>query len=151
MSDLAWVQALGDDLDEKDLPWFIEPTDDIPSPEIERQASFIKQMATLAPSVDIVAIPNAGKSSEWERIQRHKEGARAGALDLVVTWEPTCQGDRGVAFPEFKSGKGKPTPAQRRRLNFYFRTGHLTGVYRRPETLIEHLRERGCPIRAVRS
>lgn len=125
--------------DTDDLPWFIEPKDRDPTPEIKRQERFIKMMARLAPAVDVLAIPNAGKSSDWERIQRWREGARRGALDLVITW------NRGVMFAEFKDGQKMPTPAQRERLNRYYRMGHWTGVYRNAETLMAHLRERGAP------
>jgi len=138
-----------DDFDRPDEPWFIEPKDKLPGTELQRQKTFIDIMAALAPSVDIVAIPNAGKSTDWERIQRWKEGARRGALDLVVTWEPTCQGDRGVCFPEFKDGQKMPSRAQRDRLNRYFRMGHACGVFRTAEALIAYLRDRGCPIRPV--
>jgi hypothetical protein len=140
-----------DDFDEPDEPWFIEPKDKLVGSEIQRQSTFLKMMATLAPNVDIVAIPNAGKATEWERLQRWKEGARRGALDLVVTWEPTCQGDRGIAFPEFKDGKKMPDKDQRARLNRYYRMGHACGVFRTADVLIEYLRDRGCPIRPFNS
>lgn len=140
--------AIQEDLD--DEPWFIEPKDRNPAPELDRQKTFLAMLARLGPACDAVAIPNAGKSTDWERIQRWKEGARAGALDLVVTWAPTRPDDRGVFFPEFKDGQKMPTPAQRDRLNRYFRMGHHCGVYRNPETLIEHLRAAGAPIRSAR-
>jgi hypothetical protein len=135
----------------EDEPWFIEPKDRNPAPELDRQKTFLAMLARLGPACDAVAIPNAGKSTDWERVQRWKEGARAGALDLVGTWAPTRPDDRGVFFPEFKDGKKMPTPAQRDRLNRYFRMGHRCGVYRKPETLIEHLRAAGAPIRSARS
>lgn len=133
-----------DDFNKPDEPWFIEAKDKSPASEIQRQSTFLKMMATLAPAVDVVAIPNAGKATDWERIQRWREGARKGALDLVVTWPG------GVAFPEFKDGQKMPSPAQRERLNRYFKMGHHTGVFRTAETLISFLRDRGCPIREAR-
>lgn len=129
-----------DDLEElTDAPWFLEPRDDDPAPEFDRQRAFVNQMARIAPSIDVLAIPNAGKSSDWERLRRHAEGARRGALDLIITW------NRGVMFAEFKDGKGMPTKDQRERLNRYYRQGHHCGVYRKPETLIAHLRSLGAP------
>lgn len=122
-----------------DLPWFIEPKDKDPTSELKRQQSFIALMARIAPNVDIVAIPNAGKATDWERVQRWKEGARAGALDLVITWEG------GVAFAEFKNGTSMPTPQQRARLNLYFAMRHHTGVFRTGDCLVEFLRDRGAP------
>lgn len=125
--------------DERDEPWFIEPKDNDPASELKRQRLFLSRLKMQAPAVDAVAIPNAGKSTDWERVQRWKEGARAGALDLVITW------NRGVFFAEFKDGQKMPTRAQRDRLNTYFRQCHRCGVYRNADTLLQHLREAGAP------
>jgi hypothetical protein len=122
-----------------DEPWFIEPRDDMPESEYARQRAFLSRIAREAPAVDVVAIPNAGKSTDWERVRRWNEGARRGALDLVITW------NRGVLFAEFKDGRKMPSPCQRDRLNRYYRMGHRTGVYRTAECLIGHLREAGAP------
>lgn len=124
---------------EEDLPWFIEPKDKDPASELDRQRTFLSRMKALAPAIDVLAIPNAGKSSDWERIQRWKEGARRGALDLIITW------NRGVMFAEFKDGQKMPTKDQRERLNRYYRMGHHCGVFRNADTLIEHLRSLGAP------
>lgn len=123
---------------------FAEATDNDPRPEIDRQRHFLALMAVLGPTVDCLAIPNAGKATEWERIQRWKEGARAGALDLQMTWAV-----RGIFFAEFKNGKKGPSSAQIDRLNRYHEQGHPCGLYRTAETLIAHLREAGAPIRAA--
>ena len=120
-------------------PWFIEPKDKDSKSEIQRQALFLSRLRTLAPAVDALAIPNAGKSTEWERLARYREGARRGALDLVITWK------FGVIFAEFKNGTSMPSKDQEERLNRYFRMGHHCGVYRKPETLIGHLRGLGAP------
>lgn len=138
MTSLADLLAEPED---QDAPWFIEPKDSKPASEVQRQMTFLAMMGRLAPAVDVLAIPNAGKATDWERIQRWKEGARRGALDLIITW------NHGVFFAEFKDGKKMPSPAQRDRLNRYFRMGHHCGVYRTAEKLIAHLREAGCPIR----
>ena len=134
------MAAVFDHLEEaSDEPWFCEPKDNDPTPEIDRQMLFLSRLKVLAPAVDALAIPNSGKRSDWERIQRWKEGARRGALDLVLTWKT------GVFFAEFKDSDGMPTPAQRDRLNLYYRQGHHCGVYRNPDTLLEHLRSAGAP------
>lgn len=135
-----------DDFEEKDQPWFIEPKDKDPDPEIDRQIAFLARLGREAPRVSAVAIPNAGKRSDWERLQRWREGAVAGALDLDLTWKPERPDDRGVFFAEFKDGDGMPTTAQRRRLNRLFKQGHGCGVYRTAATLIAHLRDAGAPI-----
>lgn len=133
----------------EDEPWFIEAKDSNPASELQRQMTFLSMMAQLGPTCDVLAIPNAGKASDWERIQRWKEGARAGALDLLITWHVNLPG-HGVFLAEMKNGKSLPTPAQRDRLNRYYRQGHGCGVYRKPETLIAHLRDAGAPIREAR-
>jgi hypothetical protein len=125
--------------DAADEPWFIEPKDKDPASEIKRQSLFLSRLKILAPAVDALAIPNAGKSTDWQRIQRWREDARRGALDLVITWETD------VFFAEFKDGDGMPTKDQRERLNRYYRMGHKCGVYRNPDTLLEHLRGLGAP------
>jgi hypothetical protein len=122
--------------DAADEPWFIEPKDKDPASEIERQSLFLSRLKILAPAVDALAIPNAGKSTDWQRIQRWREGARRGALDLILTWQPARIDDRGVFFAEFKDGDGMPTKDQRERLNRYYRMGHKCGVYRNPERAI---------------
>ncbi|WP_010339908.1 hypothetical protein [Sphingobium yanoikuyae] len=136
--------------DDADEPWFIEPKDRDPEPELKRQMAFLSMLARLGPACDAVAIPNAGKATDWERVQRWKEGARAGALDLLITWSVDLPG-HGVFLAEFKDGKKMPTPAQRDRLNRYYRQGHGCGVFRKPETLIAHLRAAGAPIAEARA
>lgn len=138
------------DIEDRDEPWFIEPKDRDSTSEDKRQGLFLSRLKKLAPAIDAVAVPNAGKRSDWERLQRWREGARAGALDLVLTWKPTpwhptygC--DRGVFFAEFKDGKKMPTPAQRDRLNLHYRQGHHCGVYRNADTLLNHLFDAGAP------
>jgi hypothetical protein len=38
-----------------------------------------------------------------------------------------------------------PSIDQRERLNRYYRMGHHCGVYRKPDTLLAHLRDLGAP------
>lgn len=140
------MSSFFDDLEElTDAPWFLEPRDRDPASEFDRQTAFLSKIHRLAPSIDVLAIPNAGKGTDWERVRRWREGARAGALDLKMTWKPTRPGDRGVFFAEMKDGQKMPTKDQRDRLNRYFRQGHGCGVFRKPETLIDHLRRAGAP------
>jgi len=129
----------------RDEDWFKERRDRDPASEFTRQVHFLAALKKMAPKVDALAVPNAGRSSDWERIRRHKEGARAGALDLQMTWKPTRPDDRGIFFAEFKDGDGVPSKAQRERLNLYFRQGHKCGVYRTGAQLLLHLFEAGAP------
>jgi hypothetical protein len=142
----AFADFIFDDIDTPDLPWFIERKDRDPADEFARQAKFVNKMKSQ-PGVDVFAVPNANTGSDWQKVRRFNEGARKGVLDLVITWKPSGQGDRGVAFAEFKDGQKMPFREQRDRLNRYFREGHNTGVFRTAETLIAWLIERGCPIK----
>jgi hypothetical protein len=76
---------------EADEPWFIEPKDKDPRSESQRQRAFLSDLSRLAPAVSAFAVPNAGKRSDWERLERWREGARKGVLDL----SSTGRGSRG--------------------------------------------------------
>lgn len=130
---------------EQDEPWYIEAKDKDAAPENKRQGAVLSRVAILCPAVAVVAVPNAGKRSDWERLERWREGARAGMVDLIFHWEPMRAGDRGTYFCEMKDGKKMPTPAQRDRLNLLHRQGHRCGVHRTASTVIDHLRAAGAP------
>lgn len=127
-------------LDERpDRPWHIDPRDDDPRDEDARQIAFLRDARLLCPAVDIFAVPNAGRRTRWEAAKRKREGMKAGALDLVATW------NRGVAFIEFKDGRKMPDANQRERLNRYFEQGHHCGVFRQERSALEWLRSIGAP------
>jgi hypothetical protein len=136
MTDLA---LLLDDDQIPDEPWHIDVIDRDPAPEEKRQLKFLRDMKMLAPAVNVFAVPNAGRRTQWEIAKAKREGMKAGVLDLVVTW------NRGVAFLEFKDGRSKPTPAQRHQLNTLYRQGHHCGVFRTSASALRFLQERGCP------
>ena len=128
------------DFDEApDLAWHIDPRDKDPRNEDARQAAFIRDARIVCPGVDIVAIPNAGRRTRWEAAKRKREGMKAGALDLVCTW------NRGVAFIEFKNGTDGPDANQRDRLNMLTRWGHWCGVFRQEASALAFLRACGAP------
>jgi hypothetical protein len=122
-----------------DEPWFIERKDRDPTPELKRQGLFLSRLHNQAPAVHAFAVPNSGKRSDWERIARWREGAVAGALDLIIFWRG------GVFFAEFKDKDGMPSRPQRDMLNSIYRAGHHCGVYRTADTLLAHLRAAGAP------
>lgn len=126
--------------DDVDLGWWIDPKDADPRDEITRQSAFIRDAKILCPAVDIVAIPNAAKRSQWAARKAKREGMVAGALDMFCTWH--CG---GVAFLEFKDGTKMPDANQRDRLNLYTRQGHLCGVFRQETSALEFLRRHGAP------
>ena len=132
----AFAALLAEKADES---WHIDPKDNDRRSELARQMAVLRDARIVCPGVDIIAIPNAGKSSDWERIRRWKEGARAGALDLVATWKG------GVAFIEMKDGKKMPAQDQRGRLNMYTRMGHHCGVFRQEKSVMDFLRRCGAP------
>jgi hypothetical protein len=98
----------------------------------------------LCPAVDIFAVPNGAKRSQWAAMKAKREGMKAGALDLVATWKSTS-GLPGVAFLEFKDGHSMPDANQRDRLNLYVRQGHHCGVFRQETSALEFLRQCGAP------
>lgn len=127
-----------------DEPWHLDAKDRDPRDEDARVLSALAKAKMLCPAVDIVAVPNAGRRSEWEARKRKKEGMKAGALDWVVTWQPRV-GARGVAFVEWKNGSDMPDQNQRDRLNMLFRMGHHCGVFRREDSFFAWLRAIGAP------
>ncbi len=137
------LEAFAHILDDRDLPraaWHRDPPDNHPASEFDRQRAFVNWMARHAPQIDVVAIPNASRGGDWERIRRQREGAKAGALDLIITWAG------GVCFAEFKNGRDGPSPAQRDRLERYARMGHHCGLFRTARSLVAYLRRVGCPV-----
>lgn len=140
MSALSDLLAIPE-ADGPDEPWFEEPRDSLPGSEFKRQRTFLAMLKRLGPKCVALAIPNASSAGDWEKIRRWSEGARAGACDLIILWPA------GIFFAEMKAGKGDISPAQRDFLNDVYRLGHPCGVYRQPETLVDHLRAAGAPIR----
>jgi len=128
-----------DDLEEHDLPWHIDPKDKDPRSEEKRQLAFLNAVRIICPAVNVFAVPNAAKRTQWEVNKAKREGMKSGALDVVCT----CTG--GVAFLEFKNGHEPPTPNQRDQLNTLYRQGHHCGVFRQEQSALEYLRSIGAP------
>lgn len=128
-----------DGLEDRDEAWPIDAKDKDPRSEEKRQLAFLNAARILCPGVDIFAVPNAAKRTQWERNKARREGMKAGALDLVCTWAG------GVAFLEFKNGTDMPSDNQRDRLNLYVRQGHHCGVFRQEESALRFLRDAGAP------
>lgn len=122
-----------------DLPWHIDPKDKDPRREEKRQLAFLRGVKLLCPSVNVFAVPNGGRRSQWEANKAKREGMKSGALDLVATW------NRGVAFIEFKNGTDMPNTNQREQLNTLYRQGHWCGVFRQEASALDFLRQAGAP------
>lgn len=123
-----------------DEPWFIEPRDKSADGEEARQQEFLRLLPYVAPSLNVWAVPNGARRTRWEAAKAKREGLRAGALDLTITW------NHGCAFAEFKNGTSGPTDDQRDMLNLLFRQGHRCGVFRTAERLFATLHEWGAPV-----
>lgn len=126
--------------DALDAAWWCDPKDCDPRPEETRQLAFLRAVKMLCPAVDVFAVPNGGKRSQWAAMKAKREGMRAGVLDLVCTWP-----GGGVAFIEWKDGTSMPDANQRERLNLYMRQNHHCGVFRQEKSALEFLRGCGAP------
>jgi hypothetical protein len=106
-----------------------------PKDELGEQVRYRVQMRNAAPSVMLVAVPNAGKRSAWEARQRMKEGMVKGFPDLLAMFDGRTLG------LEFKSGIGQPSDAQIETLNRLHRLGFPVGIFRSAETAMEWTRQ----------
>jgi hypothetical protein len=103
--------------------------------ELTIQIAFRRKVRLEAPSVKLVAIPNAGRRSSYEQIKRAKEGLTAGFPDMQA-----LHGGR-IAFLEFKSGTGSLSTAQVDQMNWLHRNGFWVGVFRSADTACDWLRQ----------
>ena len=134
----ASLAALIDALDEplKPEPRFpIEAPDRSGASEIQRQATFRKLMARMAPSVVVYANTNGTHiASLAGRQKANREGRTIGCPDLTVFW------NRGVAWIEFKAGKGTLSDAQVEFGNRLVEAGHHMACFRSPDAAVEWIR-----------
>jgi hypothetical protein len=117
-------------------PYFTEPPHKGTASEADIQAAFLAQMRLLAPGVFVLGVPNAGKRTRWEAMQRKREGMVAGFPDVIAMF------DGGVCCLEFKSGKGVLSKPQAATLDRLVSIGIQVGVFRSAETAVEFLRNR---------
>lgn len=116
------------------LPFHVDPRDaSNDKDEASIQALFRSRMRTLAPRVILVAIPNAGKRTAWERRQRAREGMVTGFPDMLAMH------DGRTAALEFKSGKGALSDQQIDTLNRLVAQDFPVGVFRSADTAVEWL------------
>ena len=113
----------------------------IPS-ELAEQQRLRKTLYYLAPSVMVVAVPNAARRTVWEARRAKQEGLAAGFPDLMAIWPG------GIAFIEMKRTKGGTVSENQRewieRLQGF---GFPAAVCRGADAAIAFLREAGAPIR----
>jgi hypothetical protein len=113
----------------------------IPS-ELAEQQALRKRLYYSAPSVMVVAVPNAARRTVWEARRAKQEGLAAGFPDLMAIWPG------GIAFVEMKRVKGGTVSDNQRewieRLQGY---GFPAAVCRGADAAMAFLRDAGAPIR----
>lgn len=116
------------------LPFHVDPRNAKETrDEASIQALFRTRLKTLAPQVILVAVPNAGKRTAWERRQRAREGLVPGFPDMLAMF------DGRTAALEFKSGTGSLSNVQIDTLNRLCAQDFPVGVFRSVDTAIEWL------------
>ena len=112
----------------------------IPS-ELAEQQALRKRLYYSAPSVMVVAVPNAARRTVWEARRAKQEGLAAGFPDLMAIWPG------GIAFVEMKRVKGGTVSDNQaewiERLQGF---GFPAAVCRGADAAIAFLREAGAPI-----
>lgn len=111
------------------------------------QVRLRSRMRILAPTVRLVATPNAGKRTAWAAIKAKNEGMSAGFPDLNALWH--CgrgeMAEPGIAFLELKDRNGALKQEQVDWLNWLHLAGFPCGCFRSADTAIEFLRRHGAP------
>jgi hypothetical protein len=137
MLDAAFLDTIECPLEEKPL-FFCEPRDRDPASELARVKAFRKLFRKHFPGARLVAIPNGGERSQWQLNLVRSEGAAWGFFDLLAIGAAPW-----IAIMEWKSGTGALRPHQVAWGNWLQRRGHLVGMFRKPETAVAWLFERG--------
>lgn len=116
------------------LPFHVDKRDAAnDSDEAAIQVAFRRKMKTLAPKVILVAVPNAGRRTAWEKRQRAKEGLVPGFPDMLAMF------DGRTAAIEFKSGIGSLSNVQIDTLNRLAAQDFPVGVFRSADTAVDWL------------
>ncbi len=108
--------------------------------EIQIQTLFRNRARMMCPAVRVVAVPNAGKRSEWAANQVKREGLATGFPDVMCFWP-----DRGIAAIEFKSAAGRLSEAQIEWIDSLSEMGFPVTVSRDADHALEFLRSAGAP------
>jgi hypothetical protein len=120
--------------------YHVDERDKLPWSEEKRQQAFLRDARILCPAVELFAVPNGGKRSQWAAMKAKREGMKAGVCDVVASWP-----GRGIAWLEFKNGTEMPDANQREFLNRKVRQGFDAGVFRTSESALRWLRACGAP------
>ena len=111
--------------------------------ELPRQTTFLGIMRMAAPSVEVRALPNAGKRNPS---QAKKEGIKAGLFDIGCWW------GRGHALIEFKGydARGRAGALSQNQIAFGNRLHDLgwpVACFFDPERAAAWLADQGAPVR----
>lgn len=109
--------------------------------EIDIQQTFRKRLYYTAPRVRIVAVPNAGKRSQWAAAQANREGLAKGFPDLIALAPGGL-----VAFIEVKTAKGRASGSQVEWGEWLNSAGFPYALIRDADSGVEFLRRHGFPI-----
>lgn len=93
----------------------------------------------MCPAVRLVAVPNAGKRSQWAAGQVKREGLAKGFPDLIAL------APGKVAFLEMKSAKGVVSEDQAEWIDRLCDMGFPVGVFRDADDAIAFLRANDFP------
>src|SRR5690348_14445569 len=107
--------------------------------ELAIQTLFRSRCRILCPRVSLVAIPNAGKRTQWQAQQAKREGLATGFPDMMAL------APGKVAFLEFKAVKGRLSDSQGEWLDRLHEMGFPCGVFRDADVAVEFLRANGFP------
>lgn len=117
------------------------PADGIPGwPELRVQSACLDMLRLCFPRVTVFAVPNGSRRTVWQAVQAKREGMRAGAADLVLTWCGPM-----AAFVEVKKQRGRLKVSQREFLEEVAAQGFIAAVVRSPNTLFGILKDAGAP------
>lgn len=108
--------------------------------EIAIQTLFRSRARIMCPGVSIIAIPNAGKRTQWAAMQAKREGLAKGFPDILCFWKGP-----GVAAIEFKAAKGRASESQTEWLDRLNELGIPATISRDADHAIEWLRSIGAP------
>lgn len=136
-ADSAIFAALEEPLDQQPL-FFCEPRDKDPATELERVKGFRRLFRKHFPRARLVAIPNGGIRSQRSLNQANSEGAAWGFPDMLAIGSMPF-----MPVMEWKSGTGTLKSHQVAWMNWLHGRGHVVGMFRKPETAIAWLFERG--------
>jgi hypothetical protein len=104
------------------------------------QTRLRSRMRIHAPEVMLVAVPNGGKRTAWEAMQRSREGMAKGFPDIIA-----LAPDGKVAFLEMKAKTGRLSPEQIGILERLCSLGFDCGCFNSVDSAMAALRRWGFP------